>query len=212
MNHKTLLALFLFFIIICSPIISNASKLGGSKIVSNDFDDIVIQNIVDDSPEIKYDIYYPETKYENINREIIKKINEYKEKKYKKLDISFERYNTNEFETFKFNVNIKNNSEHDKKEVFTIVHRENEIIQINDVVNVDKLSEECILKIKENDSFKKYSNDDWLKNIEGIYDNFAYIDNKIILFVNPNIIAPEVAGIIQIEIDNEVGEEYEKSN
>ena len=136
MNHKILLTLFLFFVVIfSSTIISiNNDKIVEVKKVVSNVDSYTIGSINEESNGIKINIYYPVTKYENVNLEIMQEIQKYisivKESSYtsnnKFLKISFEDYTNDNMIGFEFNVEYNEGLYHDKKESFKIEYCEDE--------------------------------------------------------------------------------------
>lgn len=222
MNHKQLLALFLCFVmILSSKIVSiEREKIVSVKNVNNNLDKYTIESIVDENDEYNINIFYPVTKYENVNNKIMEKINKYKEEfeksdyisDKKELAISFESFEYNQIESFKFNVKSNIGVTHDKSEVFTVVYKEDQVIDIEYLngVNsefIDELFKECKTRIKENSKVKGYSNEEWIE--EGLtkdtntFSNFVFSKDSIVLFFNPTIVAPSVAGIVEVEIPYE---------
>lgn len=72
---------------------------------------------------------------------------------------------------------------------------------------IEKLFNVCSEKIKENSKVKQYSNDSWISKglVKGVptFSNYIINDKDIIIFFNPESIAPYVAGIIQVGIPME---------
>lgn len=136
MNHKILLALFLCLVIIfSSSIVSlNEDKVVQVKKASSTIDTYTIGNINEENENVKINVFYPVTKYENVNLEIMNEIQKYitkvKESKYvsedKFLKISFEDYENDGKICFKFNVEYNEGLYHNSKDEFTIEYIENE--------------------------------------------------------------------------------------
>jgi hypothetical protein len=224
MNHKQLLALFLCFVMIFSSKIISLeveNNIVDVKNVSSNIDKYTIENIKEDEDKKSINIFYPVTKYENVNNMINEKINEYKEKfeesQYisdkKELVISFEEYEYNDIVSFKFNVKSNVGVTHDLSEVFTIVYKDDQIIDYNYLKeknneSLDKIYEECKNRLKDNSNIKEYSTEKWIedgtKKQEDCFTNFIIDKDNIVLIFNPCTVAPYVAGIIQIEIPNEI--------
>ena len=218
MNHKHLLALFLFFVIIASSrIITKNNDILTVKDVTSNIDKFKIENIREENEEKYINIFYPVTEYPNINEKILKKIEEYKDKfetsvftaDIKKIEISFDAYEYKDYVSFKFNVKSNVGVTHDLNEIFTIVYRNGEIIDIKSLISqnnklLDILKEESLNKLKENESIKQYSNEEWLnkglEKSEENYENFILTEKSFVLIFNPYKIAPYVAGTIEVEI------------
>ena len=222
MNHKQLLALFLCFVmILSSKIVSiESNNIVSVKDVSNNIDKYKIESICEDTKDKSINIFYPVAKYEKVNNKIKEKIDYYKEKleiseyisQKKKLTISFEEFEHNDITSFKFNIKSNVGIGHDLDEVFTIVFKEDEVIEMKDIIEkypelIEKLFNVCSEKIKENSKVKQYSNDSWISKglVKGVptFSNYIINDKDIIIFFNPESIAPYVAGIIQVEIPME---------
>lgn len=221
MNHKQLLALFLCLVMIFSSSIVSieSSKIVNVKEVTNNIDKYIIENFQEEKDNYIINIFYPLTKSNDINEKITKKIEEYKQKflesKYtankKKLIISFEEFEYEDYTSFRFNVYNNVGITHQENEVFTIVYKDNDLIDIDYIASkntdiISKLYNECSQRLKQNEQIKKYSNQEWLEKLskdKNIYSNFLLTKNSIIVIFNPDTIAPNVAGIIQIEIPYE---------
>ena len=222
MNHKQLLALFLCFVmILSSKIVSiEENKVVSVKNVSNNIDKYTIENIKDETDEYSIKIFYPMTKSTNVNDKIKEKINNYVEKfnnentiaNKKELTISFEEFEYKDYTSFKFNVKSNTGTVHDLEESFSIVYKDDEIIDVNYLNSISKdiierLYEQCKIRLKDNSKIKEYSNDKWLEkglNKEAkTYNNFLLTEENLVIIFNPEIVAPFVAGIIQIEIPYE---------
>lgn len=223
MNHKQLLALFLCFVMILSSRIVSIEndKVVSVKNVNNNIDKYTIESIVEENDKYKINIFYPVTKYENVNNLIMEKINKYRDEfekseyisNIKELSISFENFEYNQIESFKFNVKSNVGITHDVSEVFTVVYKEDQIIDIDYLNNIssefiDELFKACRTRIKDNPKIKDYINEEWLE--EGltkdanVFSNFVFSKESIIILFNPNIVAPTVAGVIEVEIPYEV--------
>lgn len=137
MNHKILLALFLCLVIVFSSTIvsiNNYETVEVKKVTSN-IDGYTIGSITEENDGISINVYYPVTKYENVNLEIMQEIQKYisivKESKYisedKFLKISFEDYKNEDKYGLKFNVEYNEGLYHDTKDSFTIEYCENEL-------------------------------------------------------------------------------------
>ena len=218
MNHKHLLALFLCLVIITSSkIISQKDQILTVKDVNSNVDKFKIENIREETTEKSKNIFYPVTEYQNVNDEILKKIEIYRNKfensaytaDIKKIEISFDVYEYKEYVSFKFNVKSNVGITHDLNEIFTIVYKNEEIIDISNLLSKDNkiletLQKECLNKLKENEKIKQYSTEEWLnkglEQNEENYKNFILTDNNFVIIFNEYTIAPYVAGIIEVEI------------
>lgn len=219
MNHKQLLALFLCFVMILSSKIVSIEneKIVSVKDVNNNLDKYTIENIKEENSDYKINIFYPVTKYENVNKVINEKIDVYRkqfeESKYisdkKELIISFEEFEHNEITSFKFNVKSNIGITHDISEVFTVIYKQDQIIDIqylNDINSefIDELYKSCKEKLTENSKIKEHSNNNWIEKgftkEADTFSNLIFTKDSIIIFFNPDTVAPYVADIIQIEI------------
>lgn len=222
MNHKQLLALFLCFVMILSSKIVSIENdnIVNVKDVSSNVDKYTIDNIKEENDNQNINIFYPVTKYSNVNEKINEKINEYREEfeksdyisDKKELTISFEEFEYKDYTSFKFNVKSNVGITHDLNEVFTIVYKNEQIIDIeylcnNNVDLINKLYEESKIKLEANPKIEEYSNDKWIENglkkESDTFENFILTKNNIVIIFNPDIVAPYVAEIIQIEIPYE---------
>lgn len=218
MNHKHLLALFLCLVIITSSrLISVKSQIVKVKDVTSNVDKFKIENIKEETDEKNVNIFYPVTEFQNINEEILKKIDIYKNKfessvfttDIKKLEISFDVYEYKEYISFKFNIKSNVGITHDLNEIFTIVYKNGEIIDIENLISknnkiLDIFQTECSEKLKENENIKQYSTEEWLtkglEKKEENYKNFVLTENNLVIIFNEYTVAPYVAGIIEVEI------------
>lgn len=222
MNHKQLLALFLCFVMILSTKIVSIenNKAVAVKEVTNNIDKYTIENIVEEKNNYNINIFYPVTKCEEVNNKINEKIKQYKEEfeksdyisDKKELLISFEEFEYKEYTSFKFNIKSNIGVTHSINETFTVVYKGDNLIEFDDLFIdddelMDEFCNECQTRLKENQNIKKYSTekrieDTIVKNAE-VYSNFILSNEGIIVVFNPDVIAPFVAGIIQIEIPYE---------
>lgn len=218
MNHKHLLALFLCFVIIISSRIAKTdNKPIQIKEVIQNIDEYKIESIVEDNEKEKISIFYPVTNCENVNLKIRNKIEEYKKKfnetntiqSKKQLDISFDTYKYEDYISFKFNVKMNTGITHDIEEVFTLVYKKDQIIDIEyllgkDATILDTLQKECLENLKDNEKIKEYSTSEWLE--KGLakqnenYSEFVLTEDFFVVIFNEYKIAPYVAGIFEVEI------------
>ncbi|MBO5477066.1 MAG: DUF3298 domain-containing protein [Clostridia bacterium] len=219
MNHKQLLALFLCLVIIASSrIISIKNEVITVKDVSSNLDKFKIENIKEKDEKKSINIFYPVTEYQSVNDEILKKIEVYKNKfesspyvsDVKKLEISFSTYEYMDYISFKFNVISNTGITHDLNEVFTVVYKNDEIIDIENLMSKDNnvlniLYNECYEKLKNNELINKYSNEEWLakglEKKEENYKNFVLTPNSFVVIFNEYTVAPYVAGTFEVEIE-----------
>lgn len=218
MNHKHLLALFLFFIIIASSAIVNMNKdIMMVKDVSSNVEKYHIENFSEEDDTKKINIFYPVTEYENVNQTINNKIDYYKNKfvnstavnDKKILEISFEEFEYKDYISFKFNVKTNLGISHDTEEIFTIIYKQDKIIDISYLKQkenkiLDILYDECYMRLKDNSTIKQFSNEEWLKKglekTEDNYQDFIFTNEAMVVFFNEYTVAPYVAGIIHVEI------------
>jgi hypothetical protein len=219
MNHKQILALFLCFVILLSPIIVSAEKekIVNVKKVDNSIDEFTIESIVIDDENGKINVYYPVTKCVKANGLIQEKVDYYIDKfkstdtlsEGKELNISFEKYESGSIDSFKFEVDSNVGVTHDTKEFFTVVYEGDEVITIDSLLKtnpnlLDDLYVEAKQQLECNEKFKEYSNLIWLENglkkTKNTFSNFIFSDNNIIIIFNPYTVAPFVAGVFEIEI------------
>lgn len=218
MNHKQLLALFLFLVIIASSqIIGSKDEIVTVKDVTSNIDKFKIENITEEDENKKINIFYPVTEFQNVNDEIAKKIEVYINKfenssflsEKKELEISFNEYTYKDYTSFKFNVKSNTGITHDLNEIFTVVYRNDEIIDIatlktKDNQILDMFYQECYEKLKDNEKIKEYSTEEWLakglEKTEENYKNFILTENSFVVIFNEYTVAPYVAGILEAEI------------
>ena len=82
MNHKQLLALFLCFVILLSPVIVSIEKdkVVNVKKVNENLDDFSIESIIREENNTKINVFYPVTKCTKANNFIQEKIDYYIQK------------------------------------------------------------------------------------------------------------------------------------
>lgn len=216
MKHKILLALFLCLVVVFSSkiIVLGKNEVLQVKDVSSSVDTYTIDNIKEDKEDIKIDIYYPVTKYENVNLRIMQKIEEYivkvKNSNYvssnKYLKISFEDFDMDGIISFKFNIEYNEGLAHSTQEVFTVVFNDENIIDIEYLnkkdPNILKAIKENALEILKSEiKIDDPINKETLQKDE-IYSNFVVSENKLIIFFNKNVISGNKSRVIAIEMDN----------
>lgn len=219
MNHKLLLALFLTLVVVLSESIVSVenNKIVNVRAVNNNFDNLTIENIIENDDNTSINVYYPVTKNLKANGIIKEKIDMYiyklKNTKLfdgkKELNISFETFKSGNYTSLKFNVSSSVGITHKTNEIFTVVYDDSNVIDIDSLLVenpdlINDLYELCRDKIVNDSKFKKYSNEEWLnkgllKN-KNTFSNFIFDDNNMIIIFNPYVIAPYVAGIFEIEI------------
>ena len=219
MNHKQLLALFLCFVILLSPVIVSIEKdkVVNVKKVNENLDDFSIESIVREENNTKINVFYPVTKCTKANNFIQEKIDYYIQKIQenssidgeKSLNISFEKYNSDNIVSIKFEVDSNVGITHKTKEYFTVSYSGDEMITIDTLIDnnpklLDDWYDECKEQLERDEKFRKYSNEIWLSNglkkTKNTFSNFIFSENKLIVIFNPYTVAPFVAGIFEIEI------------
>lgn len=217
MKHKQLLALFLFLVIIASSKIATVNNDVNVKKVTTTQDKFEMKNIFEEDDTQKIEVYYPETKFNNVNEVINKKIEYYianfksdnTVKDKKNLFISFEEYDYNDYTSYKFKIKSNTNIIHGNEYFFTIVHKENQIIDIYTLINKNKdildiLQSEAYSNLSNNEDILKYSNKVLLnngleKNADN-YSNFIFTSDSFVLIFNEDSVAPKVLGTFEIKI------------
>ena len=126
MNHKQLLALFLCFVILLSPVIVSIEKdkVVNVKKVNENLDAFSIESIIREENNTKINVFYPVTKCTKANNFIQEKIDYYIQKIQenssidgeKSLNISFEKYNSDNIVSIKFEVDSNVGITHKTKE------------------------------------------------------------------------------------------------
>ena len=202
MKHKILLALFLCIVIVFSATITsiNSDEVVEVKKVTSSIDNFTIGNINEDKDNVKIDIYYPITKYENVNVEIMKKLQEYiskvKESEYKSdgkfLKISFEDFKSNENISFKFNVEYNEGLYHNTQDLFTLVYNDSGVI--NKEYIKEKITDEKLDKIKQELNTESV-------DLDLILKNFILNEDKFVIYVNQADISSGKYKILPIEIE-----------
>ncbi len=216
MKHKILLALFLCLLVVFSSkiILLGKDEIVQVKDVSSNIENYSIENIKEEKENLKIDIYYPVTKYENINLKIMQKIEEYivkvKNSEYvsnnKYLKISFEEFKKDDIISLKFNVEYNEGLTHNTEDVFTIVFNDENVIDIDYLKNKDtnilkSIKENALEILKSEIKVEDPINKEALEKDE-VYSNFIIVENKLIIFFNKNVISGNKSNIIAIEMDN----------
>ena len=222
MNQKRLLALFLCLIVIVSSRFTMKKKYDEVKVKSVNLstDRYSIDNIYEDTENLKINIFYPVTKFEKVNNYIISNIKTIKEEflnmsyidDKKTLEIKFDEHVYDEYTSYRFYINIDIGMNHPLGKIITVSHKEDKII---DLAYLRKLNPSLMEIIRENvykqlinnEKIKEYSNEEWLKNgvdsLEENNINFLFTQNGFIIVINPYIVGPYVAGVFNIEISYE---------
>lgn len=170
-------------------------------------------------------IYYPETEYENLNNEILAKINLEKENFSKEieclekqeldnkfsLDITFNQYKYDSYISFAFDVVTNLGGAHPYNYISTIIYdtKSKKVINIQDIIDkennfLEKISEISYSYLSENSNIKEYSDleslKDGLKPVKSNFENIIFAEDKLILYINAYQVAPYVAGNFEISI------------
>ncbi len=173
----------------------------------------------------KVEIYYPETKYKNLNEYVLSKVNKELEEFLKELNeiskfldgkkcnlnITFNQYEYKSYISFAFEVVVDLCGAHPNSYYFTVNYDidNQKVIQLDDIVKNNKhflnyLSKESYLILKEEESLKKYSDEEnikkGLKPIKSNFENIIFDKDKLVLFINPYQVGPYVAGSFEVRI------------
>ncbi len=224
MNHKHVLAIFLFFVImIFSFVFKNPETEVVLKDVMSNVECFTIEKMVENTDNYSIEIYYPKTPYENVNQKIMDSIDIYKirflnsnfESDKKWLNISFEPYEYNGYISYKFMVKSNVGITHESEEIFTLVHKNEKVITLEELEKrnaniIEILCKECISLLENNDKVKEFANDNWNNSIckenKEAFSNFVLKPSGMCVIFNPYVVAPYSAGVIEIEI------KYDKLN
>ena len=204
---------------VLSPVIVSIEKdkVVNVKKVNENLDDFSIESIIREENNTKINVFYPVTKCTKANNFIQEKIDYYIQKIQenssidgeKSLNISFEKYNSDNIVSIKFEVDSNVGITHKTKEYFTVSYSGDEMITIDTLIDnnpklLDDLYDECKEQLERDEKFRKYSNEIWLSNglkkTKNTFSNFIFSENKLIVIFNPYTVAPFVAGVFEIEI------------
>lgn len=230
MIKKYILVICIFCIFVFSTMLLKYNNLIIPIDVKQVFNNEVLGNTkikeeVFENEKFNMKIYYPETEYENLNNEILAKINLEKENFLKEieslenqehdnkfsLDITFNQYKYDSYISFAFDVVTNLGGAHPYNYISTIIYdtKSKKVINIQDIIDkennfLEKMSEISYRNLSENDSIKKYSNEENLKEglkpIKSNFENIIFADDKLILYINAYQVAPYVAGNFEISI------------
>lgn len=224
-KYMFIIITFVFFL--TSPNILNGNiPIEKVKEVFNGkyLENVVLKSYNEKKDKYEMSLYYPTTKYDKLNQEIIKKIDLEKEEflnqisklekseenKYK-LGITFMQYEYNSYISFAFDVSFDLRGAHPTNHFFTVIYDTNkdEIITTENLIKKDNnflnnLSEEVYKILKEDENIKDYSSDENLKEglkpITSNFENIVFDKEGIIVFIDTYQVAPYVAGSFEIKI------------
>ena len=186
-----------------------------------------IDKIMEETDKCSIKVYYPVTAYEDLNSEVLNKVNAYiddfkkeiepldkrEDMKYK-LEINFNSYEYSDYISYVFNVFIDLLGAHPNNFLFSISYNvsSKSVIKIQDLLNINKellnvLSEYSYNELKDNENIQKYAVEGMLE--EGLekkidnFDTFAFDNSGFKIFFEKYSVAPYVAGefIVTIPYD-----------
>lgn len=230
MVKKYILVIVIFATFLCSSAILKYGKeitaYEVKQVFSNEvFEDTKLKETKEETEIYTIKIYYPETKYKNLNEYINFNIKQVKESfleetnslgkftdncKYE-LNITFNQYKYKSYISFAFDVSIDLCGAHPYNYIFTAIYNTDtdKVITIKDLLKLDKeflnkLSDKTYEILKNNTAIKEYSNEESLK--KGLmpsvsnFENIIFDSDKLIVFINIYQVAPYVAGNFEVAI------------
>lgn len=230
MTKKYVLAIIVFVIFALSTIIFKYSKQVVPIQVKDAFNNEVkngvkLKQIQKDEAKYKMNLFYPETKYNNLNEHIMNKINkeqdlflkqvkeieDYLEDKQCTFDITFNQYEYKSYISFAFEAVEYSYAPHPNNYFFTVIYdtSKDKVIEVEDLMKenpdfLTKISNESYKILKDNKNIKEYSTDENLKEglkpIKSNFENIVFDKDKVIVFINPYQVAPYVAGSFEVKI------------
>lgn len=230
MTKKYILAIAIFVCFLFSTMLINLNHnvvpIEVREVFNNKvYGDTGIKEVKKEEEGYKINVYYPETKYKNLNEHIVSKINNEQDNFFKEsseiakyikdkkciLEITFNQYEYKDYISFAFETVVDLCGAHPSNYFFTVIYdtKKQQVIQIEDLLEKDenflnKLSDESYLILKENEALKKYSDDEnikkGLKPIKSNFENIIFDKDKLILFINPYQVGPYVAGDFEVKI------------
>lgn len=224
MTKKYILALLIFFVLIIVTYFIGNNITDDTAYVKDVYNNIEsIEDCTMDQIAVTDDRYcinafYPITKYETLNNEVLKlvnsKIDMFKEDVEKSLeltdkvftlDIKFNISSYNEFISIEFDIFYDFGGAHPNTYTETINYnsKEDKIVTIDDLMKknddlLNKLHDYFYNKLKENERLKQVYNErmfeDGLRPIKENFKNFVFTKEGMIFIFNRYQIAPYVAG------------------
>ncbi len=235
MLKKYILSLFLFgIIVIVGSFVSlsegdnvlNVKQVYNSNLEKSKY---VVKEMVEEEEYYSVRIYYPETKYKELNDEIFNfitnKLNDFKndigvinkeELSYKfNYDVTFNSYEYGDYISIVIDTTYYSGGAHPNEYIksFNYDIKENKMITIEDLIIKNKdiiaiLSENSYNILKQEERIKKYSNEKFLsggtsKNQEN-FSNFAFSKDGLIIFFNKYQVGPYVAGSFEVKLPYDI--------
>lgn len=224
MTKKYILALLIFFVLIIATYFIGNNITDDTAYVKDVYNNIEsIENCTMDQISVTDERYcinafYPITKYETLNNEVLKLVNSkmdmFKEDVEKSLeltdkvftlDIKFNISSYNEFISIEFDIFYDFGGAHPNTYTETINYnsKEDKIVTIDDLMKknddlLNKLHDYFYNKLKENERLKQVYNErmfeDGLRPIKENFKNFVFTKEGMIFIFNRYQIAPYVAG------------------
>lgn len=230
MKPKVILAVFLFFAFVIGTYVTNFVKnqeivevrevFNVSSLKSN----CDIKEIKETTEDFEIEVYYPESKYSKLNKEIKTKmdryINEFKDEmgEYNKIEnnkfllkINFDSYEYQEYISYVFHIFVDTHGAHPNTYTWTISYntKTNEIVDMKNLVEKNKellnlLSEYSLEKLKQNDKIKEDNTLDMLldgtkPNIDN-FSKFAFDKDGLKIFFQRYDVAPYYLGEFEITV------------
>lgn len=230
MTKKYVLAIIVFVVFALSTIVFEYGKqfipIQVKEVFNNEVKNgVKLKQIQKDETKYKINLFYPETKYNNLNEYVMSKINREQkifleqvneienllDDKKCSFDITFNQYEYKSYISFAFEAVEYLQAPHPNSYFFTVIYdtNKNKIIEIEDLIKenpefLKKISNESYKILKDNKNIKEYSTDenlkDGLKPIKSNFENIVFDKDKIIVFINPYQVAPYVAGNFEVKI------------
>ena len=183
-----------------------------------------IDKIIEETDRYTIKVYYPKTEYENLNNEVLSKVNSYIEafkneiNEYEQIDgkkamleINFNNYEYNDYISYVFNIFVDSGGAHPNTYIFSISYnvQNGKIIKVADLIDMNKdilniLSTYSYNALKENEKIKEYKVEGMLENgtfakAEN-FKNFAFDKQGIKIFFEKYSVAPYVAGEFTVTV------------
>lgn len=224
MTKKYILALLIFFILIIATYFVGNNIIYDTTNVKDVYNNIesidscTMEQINEKNDRYNINIFYPVTKYDNLNTKIVELINsnidmfkDYVGKsaeltdKIFTLDIKFNISSYNEYISIEFDVFYDFGGAHPNTYTYTINYNTNEekIITIDELMKkndglLNKLHDYFSEKLKEDAKLKEYYNEEMfnegLKPVKENFENFVFTKEGFVFIFNRYQIAPYVAG------------------
>lgn len=228
MNRKYIVIPFLFFaFLVATYFVSTVETVAEVKEVFNTEDlkaHCNIKEIIESADSYDIKVYYPETKYKNLNEEIKNNIDNYikyfqneidgieKQENVKyQLQIRFDSYEYENYISYLFEIFEDYGGAHPSSSIWTISYNteSNKIISIKDLIAKNSnilnfLSEYSFTNLKENKDIKENYVEEMLvsgtKPIEENFKYFAFAKDSFKVFFPRYSVAPYSSGSFVVDV------------